>query len=307
MPRLIDPDPPALGFLVSRSQALAEGLSDGQIQHRVRSGQWQALQTGMYLRRIAGPPGADPYEVERVEHALRAAAAVRRHDRASVAFQSAAVVDGLPLVSPVPDHVQMAVPPGSWTGIRDGVRYRQLLLADKDVVDAGARRTCVARTWVDVARTLPLADALATGDRALRNGTLDVHDVATILERIGRVRGRRRAAAALPLLDGRRETALESWSSARFHAWDLPTPEYQKDFWDEDGFVGRSDFWWAHARVVGKADGQLKYADREDVYAEKRREDRLRALGLTVIRWGWGDLAGGGLALERRLRSALRR
>jgi len=201
----------------------------------------------------------------------------------------------------------MCIRDSSWTGIRDGVRYRQLLLADKDVVDAGARRTCVARTWVDVARTLPLADALATGDRALRNGTLDVHDVATILERIGRVRGRRRAAAALPLLDGRRETALESWSSARFHAWDLPTPEYQKDFWDEDGFVGRVDFWWAHARVVGEADGQLKYADREDVYAEKRREDRLRALGLTVIRWGWGDLAGGGLALERRLRSALRR
>lgn len=307
MPRLTAPDPPSLGFLVSRRQALSAGLSDGQIQHRVRSGQWQVLQTGMYLRRVAGPQGLDLHNAERVEHALRAAAAVRRHERAVVAFESAAIVDGLPLVSPPPDLVQLAVPPGAWTGIRDGVRYRQLTLAGEDVADTGVRLTTSARTWVDVARTLPLRDALAAGDRAVRNGCLDVVDAAAILDRLGGVRGRRRAAAALPLLSGLRETALESWSAARFHEWGLPAPELQHEFWDQEGFVGRVDFWWAHARVVGEADGQVKYDTREALYAEKRREDRLRALGLVVIRWGWQDLARSGPTLERKLRDALLR
>ena len=59
--------------------------------------------------------------------------------------------------------------------------------------------------------------------------------------------------------------------------------------------------------MVGEADGRLKYDTREVLYAEKRREDRLRALGLAVIRWGWSDLAGkeAGERLRRRLLDAV--
>lgn len=47
---------------------------------------------------------------------------------------------------------------------------------------------------------------------------------------------------------------------------------------------------------MGEFDGRLKYraggvrdarAPEERVWAEKRREDRLRALGLRVVRWTW--------------------
>ena len=68
-------------------------------------------------------------------------------------------------------------------------------------------------------------------------------------------------------------------------------------------FIGRVDFWWRHAGVIGECDGRLKYTDRADLYAEKRREDALRELGLTVVRWGWQDLRGE--ALARRLRRVL--
>jgi hypothetical protein len=34
----------------------------------------------------------------------------------------------------------------------------------------------------------------------------------------------------------------------------------------------------------------MKYATPEDLYAEKRREDAIRALGHPVIRWGSKDL-----------------
>lgn len=40
------------------------------------------------------------------------------------------------------------------------------------------------------------------------------------------------------------------------------------------------------------------------VFEEKLREDALRALGLTVVRWTWADLADFG-AVARRLHRAL--
>ena len=59
-----------------------------------------------------------------------------------------------------------------------------------------------------------------------------------------------------------------------------------------------TDFGWPAARTVGEFDGRVKYGrlvrpgqDPGDVvYAEKLREDRLRAQGLAVVRWTWSDL-----------------
>jgi hypothetical protein len=58
------------------------------------------------------------------------------------------------------------------------------------------------------------------------------------------------------------------------------------------------DFWWPETGLVGEFDGRGKYlrdeftrgrTTAEVVLDEKRRENRLRALGLTVVRWEWAD------------------
>jgi hypothetical protein len=67
--------------------------------------------------------------------------------------------------------------------------------------------------------------------------------------------------------------------------------------------IGFADFAWPG--VVGECDGRLKYADRDVLWAEKRREDRIRALGLRVIRWGWDDAWARPGWLCRRIGSAL--
>ena len=172
------------------------------------------------------------------------------------------------------------------------MRYRAATLTVTDVAGVGIQVTSMTRTVADVARTHPLADALAVGDAAVRSGGVTVDDVHEVLRRMGTVRGCRRAAEAVAHLDGRRETAPESLSWARFLEWRLPLPEVQHEFWDDEGFVGRVDFWWQRFRLVAEADGRLKYATGDDLYAEKRREDRLRALDLGVLRWGWSDLWG---------------
>lgn len=62
---------------------------------------------------------------------------------------------------------------------------------------------------------------------------------------------------------------------------------------DEDGdFVARVDFVVEGTRIVVEFDGKVKYTEGgpDALFAEKRREDRLRRLGYTVIRVTWADL-----------------
>lgn len=285
-------DPSRLGLIVTRSEALAAGLTRDQIRQRLRSGRWRHLDTGVYLRQTARRTDLDDFADARLAHVERCVAAARRHHGCTIGFASAALTQGLPLATGVPKLGQLIVPPGGWTGIRNGVRYRAATLPISDVAGVGVQVTSFARTVADVARTHPLADTLAVGDAAVRSGAVTLDEVLEVLRHMGTVRGCRRAAEAVTHLDARRETALESLSWARFLEWRLPLPEVQHEFWDDEGFVGRVDFWWSRFGLVAEADGRLKYATGEDLYAEKRREDRLRALGLGVLRWGWSDLWG---------------
>lgn len=76
-------------------------------------------------------------------------------------------------------------------------------------------------------------------------------------------------------------------------------PALQGRYSDRSGFIGRVDFDWPDHFTVGEFDGLAKYRDpgllggadpAEVVIREKLREDRLRGLGLTVVRWTFADL-----------------
>ena len=80
------------------------------------------------------------------------------------------------------------------------------------------------------------------------------------------------------------------------HLAGLPKPTLQACFHDDDGLIGYTDFCWREFGVVGEFDGKVKYRKpeylqgrdpAEVVIEEKIREDRLRALGLKVVRWTW--------------------
>jgi hypothetical protein len=307
-------DPVLQQRIVTRSDALAGGLSRDQIRQRVRSGLWTPLERGTYLTRVEPLP--DVHAQQRLAHVDRCVAAVRRHPGSLIAFASSAISRGLPLVSGVPQLGQLAVADSGWTGIRRGVRYRLMdtepaHVTEFDPYDDGSPIpiTTVARTVADIARTLPHADALAAGDAALRLGLATREEILEILTGMKHVRGCRTGQEVVPLLDPRRETALESWSALLFWEWGLPEPAPQVDLYDDEGLIGRVDFYWEEFGVVGEADGRLKYDEPGSLYAEKRREDRLRRLKRCrdVIRWGWIDLRPPrDHVLRDRLRTALR-
>ena len=76
------------------------------------------------------------------------------------------------------------------------------------------------------------------------------------------------------------ETVLESVSRAAIEWLGFEEPELQVEF-RTDGFTDRVDMWWTEGRVVGEADGDLKYDGSLEppttaIAKEKDRDRRLR-------------------------------
>ena len=164
---------------------------------------------------------------------------------------------------------------------------------------AGLLVTTLERTVVDLARTLPVEQAVAAGDAALRRGATR-EQLLEVLERGRGWPGLPVARRVVAFLDARSESAGESASRVVLHRAGLMPSDLQLEVVDpHDGrLVGRCDFGWRHHRTLGEFDGRVKYGRLlapgqrlEDVlYAEKRREDALRDCGWQVVRWSWADL-----------------
>ncbi|MGO4189442.1 hypothetical protein [Pseudarthrobacter sp. TAF60_1] len=161
--------------------------------------------------------------------------------------------------------------------------------------------TSLVQTVLDCIVRVELPEAVAVADDVLggrrkeieRLTRKEVEDASAYLASAAK---RRRVLDVLTLADEASESAGESRSRALIHVLGFPAPVLQHTFYDSEGFIGRTDFFWPEYGVIGEFDGDAKYLDddllgdrtaRETVLAEKKREDRLRALGYTVVRWDW--------------------
>ena len=197
---------------------------------------------------------------------------------------------------------------------RSDVVVRRAGLATVDVSRSGPLPvTSVARTVVDLARELPLREAIVTIDHALRTGTT-MAELLAVCERQQGWPGSRRACAAIAFGDPGSESVLESIARAMFAAAGLPAPVLQAQFFD--GYVWmpeRVDFWWPQFRTVGEGDGLAKYeADspeerRRRMRKSQRRDHRLSDRGIELVHFGWEDVVDPRSDLIARLRSAFTR
>jgi hypothetical protein len=151
-------------------------------------------------------------------------------------------------------------------------------------------------------------------DAALHRGLVSIDDLEATVARHRCAPGVTRASTAVTLADASAESPGES--RTRLVLRHLPGgPEVlpQAVIRDEEGrFVARCDF-LVGGRVVVEFDGRGKYglggSAAADLWAEKRREDRLRALGYVVVRLTWPDLADPAEVVRRvtRALAAVRR
>src|SRR5699024_8297671 len=116
------------------------------------------------------------------------------------------------------------------------------------------------------------------------------------LEAARRSPGLARARLVVAHADERSESVGESLSRAQMVQLGIPMPELQQEFYDDGGFVGRTDFWWPKLRIAGEFDGEVKFGRglaatdddaRQALWREKQREDRLRRQVTTGVRWTW--------------------
>ncbi|TKV60474.1 hypothetical protein FDO65_01840 [Nakamurella flava] len=140
---------------------------------------------------------------------------------------------------------------------------------------------------------------MVTADHALRRGLVARGQLSDSAARATRRSGVRTAHQVVAFADPGAESVGESRSRIVIDRAGLPRPELQYRVRDRQGGVlARTDFWWPEFSTVGEFDGKAKYSrvlsggrnEADAVFAEKVREDRIRDLGLQVVRWTWSDL-----------------
>lgn len=281
-------------------EAEGAGLSRHVLARLVRRGEVSKVQRGLYRRQfdvILDEPRW--LRVER-DHLLRAAAALRVHPRHAISHLTNALARGWPAQLHPESLVHLTAITVRPRSRRVGDRFlhhSDSVINDLELV-AGLPALTAARTVADCLRTMPVPAGVAVADASVRSGT-PLTDVLEVLDAQQRWVGRPRAVSAVPLVDSRRESWLESWSFVRLweRGFDLPTP--QVEVYDEVGrFVARVDGMWITDATVAECDGQGKYripirdsaeatADSavDRVLAERSRERSLLDLGLQVARW----------------------
>ncbi|MCE3554895.1 hypothetical protein LWC33_26000 [Pseudonocardia sp. RS11V-5] len=304
--------------LRTRRSLLDAGSTAAEIR-RMRSSGTLAL-----VRRGASTdPADDRLETPEARHALLVQATLPLLAKGSViSHASAAVLHGLRLWAVRLDqvHVTRDATSGGRTSRR--LHLHTARLHDDEVVEVdGVAVTSLARTAVDLARTLPYEQAVVAVDSALDLRRARTPGRAPLTrvdwdDAIGRATGWPGGPAARRVgrfaADGA-ESAGESRSRIAIVAAGLPPPVLQLVVPRvAHGADGRVDFAWREQRVVGEFDGRVKYGRLlapgqeagDAVFAEKVREEAIRAASWTVLRWTWGELREFG-PVAARLRRAL--
>jgi very-short-patch-repair endonuclease len=142
---------------------------------------------------------------------------------------------------------------------------------DSEVID-GIWVASAAETPLAAARDLSLLDLVVLGDSALHVHACTKEELW--LAAAQRRRGAPRLRVAIPLLDGRSESAWESVLRLLHFAAEVDV-EPQKQIYDEWGrFVARADLWLVGTHRIHEYDGGA-HRDREAHRADLARERRL--------------------------------
>ncbi|WP_035772489.1 hypothetical protein [Arthrobacter sp. Br18] len=220
--------------------------------------------------------------------------------------------------------VHLTRPLGTAAPRRIGVVGHRAGLTGNDVVVIyGVTVTSPAWTWTDLAESLSLHELVAAGDSLLRRpdapfrrAPLNLPDplcrpdeLADVVERRAGARGIRRAREALDLVRPGVDSAPES--TLRMLILDAGLPEPVVNGWIVDPAgrrVSRPDLQYPQYRIALEYEGEHHLLDPAQWSRDIERDERLRALGWTVLRFSKPHLEPGRVAASmERIRYALAR
>jgi very-short-patch-repair endonuclease len=302
-------DDPPLPLVFHRRHALAAGLTPDQVTHRLATARWHRLRRGVYCT-CAVWNDASP---ERRTALLGMAAVLLRCSDTPfvLSHATAAAMYDLPIPRDGTTWITVAAGHGAGTHYDRALRQEVATLPTEHVRRLhGWPITTPARTVADCLRHLRAEDAVAMADAALHRRLLLPEALIAVVRWQESWPLAAAARSALDVVDGRRESPLESRSAVVMQRHGVPAPLCQAEVRDQRGaFVARVDFAWPDVAVVGEADGRSKYeGDAVRAFeAEKDRQAALEGLGLIVVRWGSRHLEGPRPQIISRIREAMTR
>ncbi|WP_049829403.1 endonuclease domain-containing protein [Arthrobacter sp. RIT-PI-e] len=235
---------------------------------------------------------------------------------------TAAVLWGMPLPRRLHDApLHLTRPVGGSRPRRKGVVGH---LADlpygATVTVYGVPLTTPARTWCDLATQLTTPELVAAGDALLRKpdaprliGGLALPNPLTTVElltaelatRAG-ARGTGRARESLPLLRTGVDSVPETLLRLLIRDAGLPEPEVNRWITDVDGRrISRPDLQYRSRRIALEYEGEHHLTDARQWAHDIERDERLRALGWTVLRFTKVHLGEGRRDAVARIARAL--
>ena len=281
---------------ISREQAHRLGLSLRAVDRRVASGHWRLIHRGVYS--LTAMPAS--------WHGRLMAAVLCGGPSALASHRSAAALWNLDGVEK--GAIELSVKAGR--RIRGAIVHRRLPGDDPEVtLREGIPSTEIERTLLDLAAVVSPRRAGLALDDALRRKLTTLDAMWDVLSG---PKGRSGTLVLRKLLDSRDEldAQLESHLEAtllrllRRHGLPLPVPQHRVVQGNE--LVARLDFAYPALRLGIEADGYRWHGGRERWKRDLRRENRLKLMGWTLLRFTWEDIHDHPETVASHIRAALR-
>lgn len=192
--------------------------------------------------------------------------------------------------------------PRSLPSVRRKGVFGHTLLAREDEIELvdGIRISTRSRTWLDLARTLPVRDLVCMGDELVRIPRVDfegrtrpydtVEGLRMLAGRHPNLQGIVRAREALDLIRVGSDSGPESLLRLAMTDAGLPEPDLQLPLRAGDPLSPTADLGYRHRRIAIQYDGEHHLLGAQ-ILSDRRRDKAFESAGWTVLVFDKADLA----------------
>ncbi|MDQ0031029.1 endonuclease domain-containing protein [Arthrobacter bambusae] len=199
---------------------------------------------------------------------------------------------------------------------RKGIIGHKVIVAEDEVESVdGIRISTRSRTWLDMAKLLPLNDLVCMGDELIRVPRLALEGrdapfatlsgLRAMVERHPNLQGIVRAREALELMRVGSDSAPETLLRLAMLDAGIPEPELQLTLRRDDPFSPSADLGFRQRRIAIQYDGGHHLTEAQSL-SDRRRNRAFEAAGWTVLVFRKEDLADGFDAATKKIKKALR-
>ncbi|WP_038466942.1 DUF559 domain-containing protein [Arthrobacter sp. PAMC 25486] len=294
---------PRMNAPFTYQEALNRGLSPDQL----RSKQVAHVSQSLYR------PAEWEFDLHEAARALSAAS-----PGAWISHSTAARLHGLVLPPWLAnsDELHLSTPRKLAQMRRKGITPHNVIALRDEVETVGDLRTSSkARTWLDLARILPLRDLVCMGDQLIRIPRQEYEDRSepfATLDSLHRMVGSHRnmqgiirAREALDLMRVGADSPPETLLRLAMADANLPEPELQLNLHNRPNSPS-ADAGYRSRRIALQYDG-AHHLDEVQRRKDGRRDRAFEAAGWTVLKFTEPDVSDGFQDAVRRIKSALRR